>query len=234
MKRVIKFRGLSEKTKTWVYGYFITSKGHSCIKADMKSPGIHVIPKTVGQFTGFKDINSVEVYEDDILENRVATGFICVFVNGGFCHVSDGGCHSLSPVNIITNGWKVTGNAHQDLESPSAKYRSWDEADGLHRDFDSMEYGAAPGSDADAIMKSSSIVDINGKELYSADIFDIGQTVNGRSKFVLMSCTGGYDIRYAYDLSVKYEYDCADLLTTEFEILGNIHENPEILEGASK
>lgn len=81
--------------------------------------------------------------------------------------------------------------------------------------------------------------DKNGKEIYTKDIFDIGQTVNGQSRFVLMECIGGFDVRYAHDLNRKYEYDVNDLLkpsryegVVEFEVIGNIYENENLLNGS--
>jgi len=78
--------------------------------------------------------------------------------------------------------------------------------------------------------------DKNGKEHYCDDIFDIGQTVNGQSKFVIVNCIGRFDVRYAYDLSKRYEYDIDELLDLRndqgctYEVIGNIHENPELLK----
>lgn len=41
--------------------------------------------------------------------------------------------------------------------------------------------------------------DSQDAEIYVNDIFDIGQTVNGQSKFVIVDCIGGYDVRYKPD-----------------------------------
>ena len=60
------------------------------------------------------------------------------------------------------------------------------------------------------------------------DIIDMHQTINGHSKFVVLSLNP-LDIRYRYDTKRKYEYDQVSLLSpsfglTEFEIIGNIDE----------
>lgn len=74
--------------------------------------------------------------------------------------------------------------------------------------------------------------DKNGKDIYEGDIFDIGQTVNGVSTFVILSCIGGFDVRYYYDNNPQreYEYSIYDLLDIgiddkNLEVTGNIHEN---------
>lgn len=64
------------------------------------------------------------------------------------------------------------------------------------------------------------------------------QTVNGESKFVIISLLPELDIRYAYDTNRKYEYDPYELLDVDkqddtiIEVIGNIYENPELLKAS--
>lgn len=77
MNRVIKFRGFSINKKQWVYGDLkrVSSKragSWTYIYVDIddteeEEKYIQVWPQTVGQFTGRKDRNDVEIFEGDLV-----------------------------------------------------------------------------------------------------------------------------------------------------------------------
>lgn len=115
------------------------------------------------------------------------------------------------------------------------KFRTFDKADGLHRDEDEVNYfnNHLPAGDYTAIMQCTGLKDINGNLIYEGDIIkkdsalfvvdimpymclspvikNTGEThyyESGNNNF-----TGAEDYRYQDNI----------------EIMGNIYENPELI-----
>lgn len=131
--REIKFRGKRTDGKGWAYGYlveneqdiyrtFIVTSARWDVDEDgctdlLETEVYEVIPKTVGQYTEFKDKDKIEIYEGDIMTDDV-NNYAVVFYEGAWrlkLNAKNGDTWWKS-LNRYTNKLKVIGNIDDNSE----------------------------------------------------------------------------------------------------------------------
>ena len=122
MNRQIEFRGRWSVDGSWIYGYYVRQKmneGEHDYEAIVNDTGTYkILSNTVGQFTGFRDIDNVKIYEDDICEVvedpritrmikwNLYEGWVGETLSGDICKLTVGNQKQKRVLNDILNSKK--------------------------------------------------------------------------------------------------------------------------------
>lgn len=123
--REILFRGKRLNNGKWVEGYFFRQYGSNEIITADNELYYHVLPETVGQYTGLKDKNGTRIFEGDILiyvvdgEYDVNEKFLVVFDDDEAAFRTKFYCEGkyMCYEDIIScENFEVIGNIHDNPE----------------------------------------------------------------------------------------------------------------------
>ena len=119
--REILFRGKSVTDGRWVFGNLSNYGDYRAITTTRRFSIIdscEVIPETVGQYTGLKDLHGTRIFEGDVVKS-IAAWYVVEFENGGY-GLRLFGKGKLIPImghgNFNENEVEVIGNVYDNQE----------------------------------------------------------------------------------------------------------------------
>ena len=126
MIREIKFRAKTVNEGEWIYGMTI-SRGTIARKKDdlfmevSEGKWKGIIPETLCQFTGLRDIKGNEIYDGDILDTKTSNlvpngySFICKWIESGFALEYQGRTYGVKESNRWMNKYPLCQKNVEDL-----------------------------------------------------------------------------------------------------------------------